>query len=421
MLRSNILCALGAALLVGACGGDSPVPSAQGAPARPESLAARATAPGGGAGLTSSASGSVPAAGRADARGAPGGMGGPGGRGTPTVTLAATDIARVARGTIEEGIAITGDLNPIATVEVRARIEGDLVGVFVREGERVREGQLLARFEASEQESARASAEADRVAAQSELATSQWNLEQTTELFKAGAVSELDYKSAQQQVTTMRARLAAAQSRVRASSSLLRDTRVVAPTGGVIANKLVDNGEHVSRGERLFTLVRSDVLELVAAVPARQANAVRVGQTVHFAAGGRDFDGKVARVSPTVDPTTRSVAVYVQIPNADNGIRGGTFATGRVVSRVVPGALVVSTAAVRQSAEDGRPFVYRIAGSTLDIADVQLGVVDERAGVAEVVSGLAEGDRVVVGNIGTLGRGMQVIIAGEERRGAARQ
>lgn len=406
MIRLPFARAVGAALLVVACGGDdSPVPSAQGAPAQPESLAARAS----GAGLTSSAGGSVRPQGGGPAGGA---------RPGPSVTLAASDIARVVRDTIEEGVAITGDLNPIATVEVRARIEGDLVGVLVREGERVRQNQVLARLESSEQESGQASAEADRVAAESELATAQWNLEQTTELYKAGAVSELDFKSAQQQVTTARARLAAAQSRVRAASSLLRDTRVIAPTSGVIANKLVDNGEHVSRGERLFTLVRSDVLELVAAVPARQANAVRVGQTVHFSAGGRDFDGKVARVSPTVDPTTRSVAVYVQIPNADGSIRGGTFATGRVVSRVVPGALVVSTSAIRQSADDGRAFVYRIADNVLDIANVELGVVDERAGVAEVVSGLRAGDRVVVGNIGTLGRGMQVIIAGEERRGA---
>lgn len=341
-----------------------------------------------------------------------------GGRAAPTVTLAAGDIARVQRQTIEEGIAITGDLNPIATVDVRARIEGDLVAVLVREGQRVREGQLLARLESSEQESAHASAEADQVAAQSELATAQWNLDQTAELYRAGAVSELDFKTAQQGVTTARARLAAAQSRVRAATSLLRDTRVYAPTSGVIARRHVDNGEHVSRGEELFTLVRSDVLELVAAVPARQANAVRVGQTVHFAAAGRDFDGKVARVSPTVDPSTRSVAVYVQVPNGDLSLRGGTFASGRVVSRVVSGALVVSTSAVRQSSQNGRPFVYRVAGNVLDVADVQLGVVDDRAGVAEVLRGLSEGDRVVVGNIGTLGRGMQVIIAGEERAGA---
>jgi RND family efflux transporter MFP subunit len=402
VLRIRTLRALVAALLIG-CGGDDEgaVPSANARPAQNGGAGGDQT------GLTTAASGET-------AR-MPAGPGGPGGRSAPAITLAATDIARVRRETIEEGIPITGDLNPIATIDVRARIEGDLVGVLVREGQRVREGQLLARLESSEQESAHASADADRVAAESELATAQWNLDQTSELYKAGAVSELDFKTAQQTVTTARARLAAAQSRVRASSSLLRDTRVIAPTSGIIATRHIDNGEHVSRGEELFTLVRSDVLELVAAVPARQANAVRVGQTVHFAAGGRDFDGRVARVSPTVDPSSRSVSVYVQIPNADGGLRGGTFATGRVVSRVVPRTLVVSTSAVRQSSENGRPFVYRLAGNELDIANVQLGVVDERAGVAEVLSGLSEGDRVVVGNIGTLGRGMQVIIAGEER------
>lgn len=335
------------------------------------------------------------------------------GRVAPTVTLAASDVAVVRRGSIEEGIAITGDLRPIETVEIRARLEGDLVGVFVREGERVRAGQVLGRFESSEQESGFASAEADRVAAQSELATAQWNLEQTRELFKAGAMSERDSKAAEQAVASARARLAAAQSRVRATSSLVRDTRILAPTAGIISRKLVENGEHVARGAGLFTLVRNDILELAAAVPARQANAVRIGQTVHFAADGRQFDGKVARVSPTIDPATRSVTVYVQIPNQSAALKGGTFASGRVVSRTVANSLIVPAAAIRQSA-NAQPFAYRIANGSLDLATVQLGIVDERSGTAEVLQGLAEGDRVIVGNVGTLGRGMQVIVAGEE-------
>jgi RND family efflux transporter MFP subunit len=149
---------------------------------------------------------------------------------------------------------------------------------------------------------------------------------------------------------------------------------------------------------------------------------------VHFFADGRQFDGKVARVSPTVDPATRSVTVYVQIPNARGAIKGGTFASGRVVSRVVTGALVVPSAAVRQPPGEGKPYVYRIANRTIDIAPVELGVVDDRVGTTQVLDGLNEGDRVIVGNVGALGRGMQVIIAGEERpgqrgagNGAARQ
>jgi RND family efflux transporter MFP subunit len=391
--RRNVL-AIAAALLLAACSGDDePGPQAQAAP--PEAPAAGAKQPGG-----------------------PGGMGMATGRGAAVVTLAASDISRVRRDTIEDAIAITGDLRPIESVDVKSHLEGDLLRVLVREGERVTQGQLLARFESSEQESAQASAEADRVAAASELSTAQWNLEQTNELFRAGAVSERDLKAAQQTLVSARARLAAAQARLRATSSVLRDTRIVAPTAGTVSRKLVESGEHVGRGAELFTVVRSDVLELAAAVPARQANAVRVGQTVHFAADGRAVDGKVARVSPTVDPSTRSVTVYVQVQNANGQLKGGTFVTGRVVSRTVPNALVVPTSAVRQSGESGRPYVYRVAGSTLDVANVQLGIVDERAGMAEVLQGLAEGDRVVVGNVGTLGRGMQVIIAGEERPGA---
>jgi RND family efflux transporter MFP subunit len=166
----------------------------------------------------------------------------------------------------------------------------------------------------------------------------------------------------------------------------------------------------------MFTIVRSGTLELAAAVPARQANAVRTGQVVHFVADGRRFDGKVARVSPTIDPATRSVTVYVQVPNPGNTLRGGTFATGRVVSRTLTNALAVPTGALRQGQEDGKPFVYRIDGKTLNVAPVQVGVVDEQQGIAQITEGLQAGDRIVVGNVGTLGRGMQVTIAGAERQ-----
>ena len=345
-----------------------------------------------------------------------GGGGGPGGRPAPSITLAATDVAAVAPMTIEDGVALTGDLHPLETIDVRSRIEGDLMEVYVREGEQVAAGQLLARFEASTQESSRASAEADRVAANAELANAEWTLEQNQSLFKAGAIAERDLKTSQQAVATARARLAAAAARLRASGNEARDTRIVAPASGVLEKRLVDAGVHLSRGAPMFTIVRSGTLELAAAVPARQATAVRTGQVVHFVADGRRFDGKVARVSPTIDPATRSVTVYVQVPNPGNTLRGGTFATGRVVSRTLDNVLAIPTAALRQGQEDGKPFVYRIDGKTLNVAPVQLGAVDEAQGVAQVTEGLQAGDKIVVGNVGTLGRGMQVTIAGTERQ-----
>lgn len=345
-----------------------------------------------------------------------GGPGGPGagGRAAPSITLAPTDIAVARKGTIEDGVSLTGDLHPIETVEVRARIEGDLTGVYVREGQRVTAGDVLARFDASTQESDHQSALADRASAQSDLSTAQWNLEQSTDLFKAGAISEQNLRVAQQAVAAAKARLAAADARVAATSTAARDTRVVAPTSGIVDKRLVEPGEHLTRGQSLLTIVRNDVLELAAAVPARQASSVQTGQRVHFTADARRFDGRVARVSPTIDPASRSITVYVQIPNPGGTIKGGTFATGRVVSRTVTDALLVPTTAIRQAPDNGQPFVYRVANDVLDVARVQLGIVDERSGSAQVLSGLSDGDRVVVGNVGTLGRGMRVQVLGNE-------
>jgi len=308
-----------------------------------------------------------------------------------------------------DGIAITGTLRPIETVEVRARLEGDLEGIYVREGDFVRAGQLLARFESSEQESGVQSAAAERAAAQGDLATAEWNLKQSEDLYKAGAIAEGEVRVARNTVATARARLAASASRLRSSSSGRRDTRVLAPTSGMVEKRYAENGEHIARGGELFTLVRSDVLELAAAVPEKLGSVVARGQRVQFLANGQPIEGRVARVSPTVDPASRSVTVYVQVPNATGALKGGTFATGTVLARTIAGALSVPTSAIRQSV-DGKPLVYRVIAGVLDTAQVVLGVQDYRAGIAEVTAGLNEGDSVVSGNVGSLGKGMKVVV-----------
>ena len=257
------------------------------------------------------------------------------------------------------------------------------------------------------------SAVADREAARSDLETAQWNAEQSDQLFKAGAIAERDLRTAQQTLAAARARLAAAEARVRATTSLVNDTRALAPTTGIVARRSVENGEHVARGAELFTVVRSDVLELAAAVPARQSGEIRVGQRVHFASGGRNLEGRVARINPTIDPTNRSMTVYIQVPNAAGTLKGNSFATGRIVSRTVDRAIVIPSTAIRQAQGAEKPFVYRLdASDALERAPVSVGIVDESQSIAEIIEGLKVGDRIVVGNVGTLGAGMKVTIAG---------
>ena len=356
---------------------------------------------------------------QAQAAQGPNGNGGPGGAGQPSVSLASEDVATARRAPIEESVPLTGDLRPIETVDVRARIEGDLTGVYVREGSHVREGQLLAQFEASEQESARQSAVASRAAAQSALSTAEWNLEQGRDLLKAGAIPERDVRAAEQAVASARAQLAAAEAQVRAASSETGDTRVLAPTSGILERRFVESGEHVARGAQLFTLVRTDALELAATVPARYAGNVRTGLITRFNADGRTIEGRVVRVSPTIDPATRSITVYVHVANASGALKGGTFVAGRIVGRSIPQALVIPGAAVRHS-ENGSSYVYAIEEETVAQKPVQVGVVDDATGVVEITSGLEEGARVIVGNVGTLGRGMKVRVVDRDDRPARR-
>ena len=332
--------------------------------------------------------------------------------------LSGGDVATVKRGAIESAVPVTGDLRPIETIEVRARIEGDLDAVLVREGQHVGAGELLARFESVTQQSDRASAEADLASARAAASTADWNAKQSADLYKAGAIAERDYRASVNDATAARARVAAAQARLAATSTTTRDTRVVAPGAGIVEKRTAEPGEHVTRGTTLFTLVRAQTLELAAAVPARLASDVRPSQVVHFVADGRRFDGKVARVSPTVDPTTRAVTVYTEIPNASGALKGNTFANGRVVARTVNDALLIPSNAIRQPIDSaGKPYVYKVAGDKLARASLDLGIIDEAQGVAEVLAGLDEGDRIVAGNVGTLGTGMKVQILDADRNG----
>ncbi|MEO7040728.1 MAG: efflux RND transporter periplasmic adaptor subunit [Gemmatimonadaceae bacterium] len=334
---------------------------------------------------------------------------------TRTVAVSPSDIATIHLGSLSDGIPITGLLRPLETVDVHARIDGDLTGVFVREGQHVSKGQLLAQFESVSQQSGAASARAGQAASKADLSQTEWNLKQSGDLFHAGAISEADYRASQQAVDAARARLAAASAAVAAADIIERDTRVVAPLTGVIDKKLVDMGEHLSTGAPMFTLVRSQTLELAATVPERRAAAIKIGQNVSFSAQGLDFTGKVARVSPTIDPNTRAITVYVDVDNSSGALKGNSLATGDVIASTVNGALLIPTTALHQTADSGKTYVYRVNTGHIEQVYITLGVVNDQAGLAQVLSGVTTGDKVMVGNLGTMSPGTEIQIIGGDR------
>ena len=378
----------------------------------PKDAAAGSTGSPATAGAPRSAQGSAPGGGGAGSAAAGGGAP----RRTAAVVLGAADVAKVTRGSIEAGIPIAGDLRPIETLSLKSRLEGNVEQVYVREGDRVSAGAPLARFEAVDFESNLKSAEADALSQKTAAVTAQWNYDQSKDLFKVGAIAERDLRATEQAAVAAKAQQAAADARLRAAQTSARDTRIFAPVNGTIQFRRVQGGEHVLRGAELFTLVRFDVLELTAALPARRANEVKPGQSVRFLADGKTFNGKVARVSPTIDPASRSITAYVQIPNPKGELKGNTFSSGQIIAQTLDGVMVIPQPAVR-TGQDGKAFVYRITGGELEQAPVTVGVVDEARSLVEVTEGLKIGDVVVVGNVGTLGRGMKAQIIGNERAG----
>lgn len=369
------------------------------------------------AACTDSAANGAPAVGAANAPANDrGGASGRGGRSAASIVLAATDVATAARATIQNTTPISGDLRPIEEIVVRARIEGDLTAVLVREGDPVAANAVLARFDTADLDAAFVAAQADVASARGDSSTSLWNLDQSRELFRAGAISEQALRAAEQTALAANARLAAAASRLHSAEIGKRDAVVRAPATGTISQRAVQKGERVARGAQLFTLVRDDTLELTAALPARAAMLVRAGQEVRFTVDAQPFVGRVARVSPAIDPASRSVAVFVRVPNRDHRLKANAFASGRVTSSEKHGVLAVPLTAIRRSRQDDAPFVYRIEGGQIGIAPVKLGDSDEAAGMVEVLDGLSENDRVVVGNVGTIGRGMRVQVLDNDRR-----
>jgi membrane fusion protein, multidrug efflux system len=351
----------------------------------------------------------------ADAKGVTAAAASKGGSKIRSIAVAPSDIATAHTGSLSDGVPITGLLRPLQSVDMHARIEGDLTGVYVQEGQHVQQGQLLAQFEAVTQQSAAASARAGQSAARADLGQAEWTFKQSGDLFHAGAISEADYRVSQQAVDAARARLAAADAALQEANVATRDTRVVAPISGVIDKKLVDVGEHITRGASIFTLVRDQTLELAATVPERRASSIKVGQKVSFAAQGLSFTGKVARVSPNIDPTTRSITVYVDVDNSNGALKGNSLATGDVIASTVNGVLLVPTSALHQTADSGKTYVYRVNTGTVEQVFVNLGIVNDQAALAQIVSGLAAGDQVVVGNVGTLAPGTQIQIIGGDR------
>ena len=124
---------------------------------------------------------------------------------------------------------------------------------------------------------------------------------------------------------------------------------------------------------------------------------------------GQTFRGRVARVDPTADPGTRQVGVYVRLDNSAGRIVGGQFARGRIETGGAATAIVVPEAALTDRGADSAA-VYVVAGNKLARRSVRLGARDETTGRIAVLSGLQNGERVLLNPSPDVGDGTTVTV-----------
>jgi RND family efflux transporter MFP subunit len=321
------------------------------------------------------------------------------------------NVAVVRPDRIETGPAISGSLQAEQEATLRAQVAGAIVETYAEQGQRVAAGQLLAKIDDTAIRDAYLSARSAVTSAQASLDVARREAERAETLLKAGAIAEREAENARRALTTAQAAFADARARYVAQEKQLEYTKITAPFEGAVSARQVSAGDVVQPGTALYTVVDPTTMRLEASVPAEQITSVKPGQPVSFTVSGypgRAFAGRISRVSPSADPTTGQVRIYVSIPNTGRALVAGLFAEGRVATDARD-ALVVPATAV--NLRGLTPSVMRIKNGRAQRADVAVGVQDAATERVEIRSGLAAGDTVLLGAAQAVNPGTPVQVA----------
>ena len=314
-----------------------------------------------------------------------------------TMLVGPENVTVVQAQDIRTGPAISGSLTPERSATIRAEMSGSVVQTYAEAGQHVRAGQPLAQLDASVLRDQQISAQGAVTTAQSAYDIAQRELSRATTLEKAGAIAERDLEQARNGLVAARGQLSTARAQLANVNKQLDKASVQAPFDGVVSVRSVNAGDVVTPGTALYTVVDPGSMQLEASVPAEALTSVRVGMPVDFTVNGypnRHFTGRITRVNPTADPTTRQVKILASIPNAGNTLVGGLYAEGRVSSESHTAPMIPISAVDERGL---RPTVVRLRNGKVEKVEVGLGIRDQAAETVEITSGLAPGDTVLLG------------------------
>src|SRR6185436_15020172 len=267
-----------------------------------------------------------------------GGFRGGGGRGPMTV-----ELAKASRTSLAEEITVVGNLIGDATVSVAPRAAGRLQDLSVRLGDRVSRGQRLAKiedFEIVEQvKQAEAAGEVSLATIrqrEADLQLAETSVERSRSLFERQLLpkqtlddNEARYQAALAQLDLARAQNTQSRARLDELRINLANTVISSPVTGFVSRRSVDPGAFVSQNVPVVDVVDISTVRLVANVVEKDLTELRNGNTTRVevdAFPGEVFMGRIARVSPVLDPATRTAQIEIEIPNAAARLKPGMYA-----------------------------------------------------------------------------------------------
>ena len=330
------------------------------------------------------------------------------------IQLAPYEVRRIEPATLKETLKITGSLAPVRQLQLTSEVSAQVTNVTARPGDEVFRGQTLVAFDSdtlqNQLDQAQATAQATRV----QLDQAQSDYDRTESLVDRGLQAANTLEKARSALDQLTATLAAQETQVVSARRALDRANVTAPFEGVVSARNVEPGQVVAAGSPLMTLVDMSSLEVEATAPVSFAPELAKGQAVDLTVegfGDRVFDGKVARLAPVAIEGSRMLPVFVSLDNPGGELRGGMFASGRIVLESRAGGLAIPAGALRQDA-DG-PYVLVIADDKAERRAVGIGRSWDGGVLLEVESGLAAGDLVVIEPLPELAAGDSVTLLAE--------
>lgn len=310
--------------------------------------------------------------------------------------LSSEDVLTLARKTLASGPAITGSILPEKQADLRAEVSAVVLSVLKENGDPVKRGQLLVQLDDTAIRDSLASAQSAAQAAAQAFEQAQRQYERMVKLREGGLVSTQQVEDAEVRRNATQSDSEAAKSRLVAAQQQQARTMVRAPFDGIVSDRRVSAGDTAAVGKELLKVIDPASLRFEGFVSADSIGDVHPGQKVSFRVHGfegQEFTGRITRVNPSANATTRQVEVLVSFVQGQQqpGI-AGLYAEGRVETKQSEGHTLPPAIIVR---DGDNAFAWKVNGGKLHKTALKLGDRDPRSGEYIVQTGLADGDQVL--------------------------